>query len=126
MLNDVQKRRRAEGESGSDTRLTRASKQQDIDKNILNDLMMKTETRTINRHRITFLGLHYRSEVLLDLRESVFIRYSLFDLSKIYVYSMKGEFLCVARQEEKIHPMANHLGTVKDMEEYKHQVQKCK
>ena len=62
------------------------------DKNILNDLMMKTETRTINRHGITFLGLHYRSEVLLDLRETVFIRYSLFDLSKIYVYSMKGEF----------------------------------
>ena len=99
---------------------------QDIDKNILNDLMMKTEVRTINKHGITFLGMHYRSEVLLDLRESVFIRYSLFDLSKIHVYSMKGEFLCVARQVEKVHPMANHLGTVKDMEEYKHQIQKQK
>ena len=99
---------------------------QDIDKNILNDLMMKTETRTINKHGITFLGLHYRSEVLLDLRETVFIRYSLFDLSKIYVYSMKGEFLCMARQEEKIHPMANHLGTVKDMEEFKQRIQKQK
>lgn len=99
---------------------------QDINKNILNDLMMKTEVRTINKHGITFLGLHYRSEVLLDLRETVFIRYSLFDLSKIYVYSMKGEFLCVARQEEKIHPMANHLGTVKDMEEFKQRIQKQK
>lgn len=99
---------------------------QEIDKNILNDLMMKTETRTINKHGITFLGMHYRSEVLLDLRESVFIRYSLFDLSKIYVYSMKGEFLCVARQEEKIHPMANHLGTIKDMEEFKQRIQKQK
>lgn len=99
---------------------------QEIDKNILNDLMMKTETRTINRHGITFLGLHYRSEVLLDLRETVFIRYSLFDLSKIHVYSMKGEFLCVARQVEKVHPMANHLGTVKDMEEFKQRIQKQK
>ena len=99
---------------------------QDIDKNILNDLMMRTETRTINKHGITFLGLHYRSDILLDLRESVFIRYSLFDLSKIHVYSMKGEFLCVARQVEKVHPMANHFGTVKDMEEYKHQIQKQK
>lgn len=99
---------------------------QDINKNILNDLMMKTEVRTINKHGITFLGLHYRSEALLDLRETVFIRYSLFDLSKIYVYSMKGEFLCVARQEEKIHPMANHLGTVKDMEEFKQKIQKQK
>lgn len=99
---------------------------QNIDKNILNDLMMKTETRTINRHGITFLGMHYRSEALLDLRETVFIRYSLFDLSKIYVYSMKGEFLCVVRQEEKIHPMANYLGTVKDMEEFKQRIQKQK
>lgn len=99
---------------------------QEIDKNILNDLMMKTETRTINKHGITFLGMHYRSEVLLDLRESVFIRYSLFDLSKIYVYSMKGEFLCVARQVEKVHPIANHLGTVKDMEEFKQRIQKQK
>ena len=103
-----------------------AVQRQDIDKNILNDLMMKTETRTINKHGITFLGLHYRSDILLDLRESVFIRYSLFDLSKIHVYSMKGEFLCVARQVEKVLPMANHLGTVKDMEEYKHQIQKQK
>ncbi len=99
---------------------------QDIDKNILNDLMMKTEVRTINKHGITFLGLHYRSEILLDLRESVFIRYSLFDLSKIHVYSMKGEFLCVARQVEKVHPMANHLGTVHDMEEFKQKIQKQK
>ena len=95
-----------------------------IDKNILNDLMMKTEVRTINKHGITFLGLHYRSDSILGLRDSVYIRYSLFDLTKIHVYSTKGEFLCIARQVEKVHPMANHLGTVKDMEQYKQQIQK--
>ena len=95
-----------------------------IDKNILNDLMMKTEVRTINKHGITFLGLHYRSDSILGLRDSVYIRYSLFDLTKIHVYSTKGEFLCVARQVEKVHPMANHLGTVQDMEQYKQQIQK--
>ena len=99
---------------------------QDIDKNILNDLMMKTEVRTINRGEITFLGLHYRNDFLIDLREKVFIRYSLFDLTKVCVYSVKGEFLCIARQVEKVHPMANHLGTVKDMEEFKQQIQKQK
>ena len=97
---------------------------QEIDKNILNDLMMKTEVRTINKHGITFLGLHYRSDSILGLRDSVYIRYSLFDLTKIHVYSTKGEFLCVARQVEKVHPMANHLGTVKDMEQFKQQIQK--
>ena len=34
---------------------------------------------------------------------------------------MKGEFLCVAHRVQKVHPMANVLGTVKDMEEYKQQ-----
>ena len=97
---------------------------QEIDKNILNDLMMKTEVRTINKHGITFLGLHYRSDSILSLRDSVYIRYSLFDLTKIHVYSTKGEFLCIARQVEKVHPMANHLGTVQDMEQYKQQIQK--
>ena len=97
---------------------------ENIDKSILNDLMMKTEARTINKHGITFLGMHYRSAYLLDLREKVFIKYSLFDLSKVLVYSIKGEFLCIARQVEKVHPMANHLGTVKDMEQFKQQIQK--
>ena len=97
---------------------------QDIDKNILNDLMMKTEARTINKHGITFLGMHYRSDVILGLRDKVYVRYSLFDLSKVHVYSMKGEFLCVAHRVQKVHPMANILGTVKDMEEYKQQYQR--
>lgn len=97
---------------------------QDIDKNILNDLMMKTEARTINRHGITFLRMHYRSDVILGLRDKVYVRYSLFDLSKVHVYSMKGEFLCVAHRVQKVHPMANVLGTVKDMEEYKQQYQR--
>lgn len=97
---------------------------QDIDKNILNDLMMKTEARTINKHGITFLGMHYRSDVILGLRDKVYIRYSLFDLSKVHVYSMKGEFLCVVHRVAKVHPMARVLGTVKDMEEYKQQYQR--
>ena len=42
------------------------------------------------------------------------------------MYSVKGEFICTARQVEKVHPMANHLGTVKDMEEFKQQIQKQK
>ncbi len=97
---------------------------QHININILNTLMMKTECRTITKHGITFLNMHYRSEAILGLREQVFIRYSLFDLSKIFVYSSKGEFLCVAKRVQKVHPMANVLGTVKDMEEYKQQYKK--
>ena len=97
---------------------------QHININVLNDLMMKTECRTINKHGITFLNMHYRSECILGLRDKVNIRYSLFDLSKIHVYSTKGEFLCVAHRVKKVHPMARVLGTVKDMEEYRQQYKK--
>lgn len=97
---------------------------QDINKSALDYLMMKTEGRTINKHGITFLNMHYRSEAILGLRDKIYIRYSLFDLSKVYVYSAKGEFLCVAYRVQKVHPMARVLGTVKDMEEYKQQYQK--
>ena len=94
---------------------------QNIPVQVLDDLMMKTETRTINKHGITFLKMHYRSDAILGIRDKVNIRYSLFDLSKIYVYSTKGEFLCVAHRVQKVHPMARVLGTVKDVEEYKYQ-----
>ena len=99
-------------------------RKQDINKSALDYLMMKTESRTINKHGITFLGMHYRSDVILGLRDKVYVRYSLFDLSKVQVYSMKGEFLCLAHRVQKVHPMANVLGTVKDMEEYKQQYQR--
>lgn len=97
---------------------------QDINKSALNYLMMKTEGRTINKHGITFLNMHYRSDCILGLRDKIYIRYSLFDLSKVYVYSAKGEFLCVAHRVQKVHPMARILGTVKDMEEYNQQYKK--
>ena len=97
---------------------------QNIDIQRLDDLMMKTEGRTINKHGITFLNMHYRSDAILGIRDKVNIRYSLFDLSKVNVYSTKGEFLCVAHRVQKVHPMARVLGTVKDMEEYKYQFEK--
>ena len=97
---------------------------QNINPQVLDDLMMKTECRTINRHGITFLNMHYRSEAIIGIRDKVNIRYSLFDLSKIHVYSTKGEFLCIAHRVQKVHPMARVLGTVKEMEEYKYQYQK--
>ncbi len=97
---------------------------QDINKSALDYLMMKTEGRTINKHGITFLNMHYRSECLLGLRDKIYIRYSLFDLSKVYVYSAKGEFLCVANRVQPVHPMARILGSAKDMEEYNQQYKK--
>lgn len=95
-----------------------------IDESLLNNLMMKSEIKTVHRNGVRFLGQNYYNEALFGFREKVYIRYSLFDLSKVYVYSLKGEFICVARRVQKIHPMANHLGTIKDMEDFKQIIQR--
>lgn len=95
-----------------------------IDRSKLNYLMMKTEPKIIHRNGIRFLGENYYHEKLFGLREQVYIRYSLFDLTKVYVYSLKGEFLCVAKRVKKTHPLANYTGTVKDMEDFKQKIQK--
>ena len=95
-----------------------------IDRSKLNYLMMKTEPKIIHRNGIRFLGENYYHEKLFGLREQVYIRYSLFDLTKVYVYSLKGEFLCTAKRVEKTHPLANYTGTVKDMEDFKQKIQK--
>lgn len=65
---------------------------QDIPIQILNDLMMKTESRTINKHGITFLNMHYRSEAILGIRDKVHIRYSLLIYPKYMFIQQKVSF----------------------------------
>ena len=97
---------------------------QNIDKNKLDDLMMKTDLKTLQRNGIRFLQTNYYHDKLYGLKGRVIIRYSLFDLTKVKVYSDKGEFICEAKRAEKIHPMAYHMGTIKDMEDFKQKIQK--
>lgn len=125
-LNYHNSKPRAEIENMTIKGLLNTVQKEKIDISKLNDLMMKTETKVIHRNGIRFLDQNYYNEALFGLREQVYIRYSLFDLSKVFVYSLKGEFICVARKVEKIHPMANYLGTVKDMEDFKQKIQKHK
>lgn len=99
-------------------------KRQKINHDILNDLMLKTEVKTIQRNGIRFLNTDYFDERLYGMKSKVLIKYSLFNLSEIKVYTLKGEFLCVAKQVTLTHPMAEILGTVKDLEDYKQKIQK--
>ena len=88
--------------------------------------MMAHEVKTINRNGIRFLNTDYNSDALYGLRDRVMIRYSLFDLTKIKVYTTAGEFLCIAKRVTATHPMAYHLGDIKDMQDFKHKIQKKK
>jgi len=99
-----------------------ARKKQKIDINELDDLMLATEVKTIQRNGIRFLNCDYFDERLYGFKSKVLIKYNLFDLTKIKVFTPKGEYLCTAERVTETHPMAKLLGDVKDYEDYKQKI----
>ena len=88
---------------------------QNIDENSLDDLMMAQEIKSIGRNGIRFLKADYFDEALYGIKEKTVIKYSLFDLSYIKVYSIKGEFICKAKRITETHPLAYQMGDIKDI-----------
>ena len=99
-------------------------KKQNIDKSLLDDLMLATEVKTIQRNGVRFLNCDYFDERLYGLRGKVLVKYNLFDLTNVKVFTQKGEYLCTAERVTETHPMAKILGTVEDLEDYKQKIQK--
>lgn len=99
-------------------------KRQDINPDSLDDLMLATEVKTIQRNGVRFLGCDYFDERLYGFKSKVLIKYNLFDLTSIKVFTSKGEYLCKAKRVTETHPMAKILGDVKDFEDYKQKIVK--
>ena len=99
-------------------------KLQNININTLDDLMLAIEVKTIQRNGIRFLNCDYFDERLYGFKSKVLIKYNLFDLTSIKVYTTKGEYLCTAERVTETHPMAKLLGNVKDYEDYKQKIVK--
>ena len=99
-------------------------KRRSIDINILDDLMLATEVKTIQRNGIRFLNCDYFDEKLYGLRGKVLVKYNLFDLANVKVFTPKGEYLCTAERVTETHPMAKILENVKDFEDYKQKIVK--
>ncbi len=99
-------------------------KTQNIDINTLDDLMLATEVKTIQRNGIRFLNYDYFDERLYGFKSKVLIKYNLFDLTSIKVYTPKGEYLCTAERVTETHPMAKIFGDVKDYEDYRQKIEK--
>ena len=97
-------------------------KRQNVNPDTLDDLMLATEVKTIQRNGVRFLGCDYFDERLYGFKSKVLIKYNLFDLTKIKVFTPKGEFLCTAERVTETHPMAKLLGDVKDYEDYKQKI----
>lgn len=88
----------------------------------LDDLLMETKITDIRRNGITFLKQNYYDDNLYGLRETVVIKYSLFNLSSIKVYTLGGEFICRAGRVMSVHPLAAHLGMPKDVTDLKSEI----
>lgn len=101
-------------------------KRQDINIRELDDLMLAQEVKTITSQGIRFLKSDYYNDALYGLRQKVIIKYSLFDLSYINVYTISGKFLCKAEKITLTHPLAHYTGEIKDVEDYKQKIQKQK
>lgn len=99
---------------------------QGINQRELDDLMLAQEVKTITSQGIRFLKSDYYNDALYGLRQKVIIKYSLFDLSYINVYTMSGKFLCKADRITLTHPLAHYTGEIKDIEDYKQKIQKQK
>lgn len=99
-------------------------KKQNVDINLLDDLMLATEVKTIQRNGIRFLNCDYFDERLYGFKSKILIKYNLFDLTSIKVYTTKGEYLCTAGRVTETHPMAKLLGSVTDFEDYKQKIVK--
>ena len=97
-----------------------------INNNELDDLMLAQEIKTISSQGIRFLNSWYFNDALYGIRQKVIIKYSLFDLSYINVYTMSGKFLCRADRITLTHPLAHYTGEIEDIEDYKQKIQKQK
>jgi putative transposase len=95
-----------------------------VDINMLDDLMMEAKVTRIGRHGIRFLGAEYWHDSFISIRGTVVVRYSFFDISFVKVYTEDGEYLGIAERVQKVHPMAEQLGTAKDVEALKRELSK--
>ena len=99
-------------------------KRQNIDIKQLDDLMLVTEVKTIQRNGIRFFNCNYFDERLYGFKSKILIKYNLFNLTSIKVYTTNGEYLSTAKRVTETHPMAKLLGTVTDFEDYKQKIVK--
>lgn len=94
-----------------------------VDVDTLDDLMLAQKTRKTGTNGIRFLNNNYYSPELYGLKDAVVIKYSLFDLSYVKIYTKKGGFICKAHTKLALNPMARLLGDAKDMQSVKEAIE---
>ncbi len=92
-----------------------AEKGPGVDPFALHFLMMTCKARMVHRNGITWNGWHWYHESLYGFKDYVLMFYSYYDLSQVYIFTMKNEFLCVAKPVEKVLPFAADSEFPEDM-----------
>ena len=96
-----------------------------VDINMLDELMLASDVRTLKRNIVRILGLEYQSPALHGKDMKVIVRYSLFDITKVRVYTLKNEFICEAPLVTYVPAIAKD-GSALDMYTYKMQLKQQK
>ena len=86
-----------------------------VDPFALHFLMMTCKARMVHRNGITFNGCHWYHENLYGFKDYVLVYYSYYDLSQVYIFTLRNEFLCVAKPVEKVNPFAADSEFPEDM-----------
>lgn len=96
-----------------------AQKGPGVDEEILNDFIMARDVRTVTKEGIRMFNTLYWCDALLGIKDRVVVKYSLFDLTKLKVFSMKGVYLGTAATRTLVHGMAAELGDEIDYTTFK-------
>ena len=67
------------------------------------------------RCRVRIAGVDYESDALYGLRQPVLALFAWADMSEVHLYTLRGDYLGVARPVEALHPVARHLGDEIDL-----------
>jgi putative transposase len=86
-----------------------------VDPSELTYLMLADKEVTVRASRVEFNGRKYYHPELFRRNHKVTIRYDLHDTSHVLVFD-RGELLCVATEQDAVHPAATALGTDADRE----------
>jgi hypothetical protein len=67
----------------------------------LNYFMLRKATRFVGRNGVTWNGRHYYNDALFGIRDKVIVRYSPICNEILYIFTLKNQFLCMAKPIEK-------------------------
>ncbi len=92
-----------------------------VDIDMLDELMMSSVLRTVRKNTIQLFNQEYISENLYGRTGKFVVKYSLFDISKIKIYSQKGEYIGTASTVVPVKALAREFGDACDLYNYKMQ-----